>query len=1106
MKDPRRFIRIIAAAGAGTLSAAVAIAALSLPGLVSAAPQATQLYVTTTGSDASVNCAFAAPCLTIQRAVNIADNGDTVNVMTGTFGGPVNVTETLTLLGMGNGNTIVDGANTNRLFKLESSVTISGFTIQNGDSDGGSAIWANIDPNFAAAIGPVNIINNRLLTNKATIGGFPIGSAIKVDGALVNVTNNLIQGNARSAVRVAGSAGVTFTGNTFQNNTSDTDGAAMWLDGQTVFTVNNNTFTGNSGDNGGAIAVSKLVSAGLILSNTFQNNTAIALGGAIYVNGVTNTLSITGNQILSNTAGRGAGIGSTGPSTFLISNNDIGYNKITGGGASGGGIHFDTGAGGTVNANNVHHNQAPTGFGGGIDVDVGGATIFNNNQIYNNSVPTNTGGGGVRVTGVASTQFVGNLIFNNTGNGLFVANTASAIISANLIMTNSARTDGGGVRVVGVNALTFKANTLSNNSVSYLFAPSTPRGFAGGLDVISSTGVIENNIFTGNKSGDYDGGGAIGITERSTVTVRNNTFTGNQAEFGSVVAVLNPTGGNTVIDSNLMTGNRQNAPGGLEDGVIEIRGAATHPVTISNNVLANNSLITFTQAAVPATGTGVRCGEGTSSPVVIINNTFYKNGDRAINLAGTENIGELPCSATVTLINNIIADHTSAGIKKGTGSTVVLSTTYNVFSTTTDAAGSVGATGNITANPLFSSTVLNDFRLKIGSPAIDAGTNTNAPAKDILGVARPFGAKVDAGAYEFTAQISQTIVLSLPVSKLTTSPAFTVSAVYSSAGAATFSAGPANVCTIAGNTLTPVASGTCVVTGTAPADTAYFSATATGSFPINKAPQSIALVNLPANKLTTDAPFTVTAAFSAIGTATFGAGPASVCSNSSNTITLLGSGVCTITATAPTDAIYLAATITGSVSVSKVTQTITFDPLPNKVITDAQFTVIATASSNLSVTFSAGGVCTISSGVATLTGVTGICTITATQTGNATFLPAANVVRSFNVSDPAKQNQTINFTTVPTTVTISSTLTLTAAASSNLSVTFASLTPAVCSVAGHVVTPLSTGTCTIAATQSGDNAFNPAPAIMQSFEVTLEPVDPPVDPPKLIYLPIMKVS
>ncbi len=41
-----------------------------------------------------------------------------------------------------------------------------------------------------------------------------------------------------------------------------------------------------------------------------------------------------------------------------------------------------------------------------------------------------------------------------------------------------------------------------------------------------------------------------------------------------------------------------------------------------------------------------------------------------------------------------------------------------------------------------------DFRLQPGSPAIDMGTDTDAPAFDLLGAARPQGAAIDLGAYE----------------------------------------------------------------------------------------------------------------------------------------------------------------------------------------------------------------------------------------------------------------------------------------------------------------------------------------------------------------------
>ena len=1083
MNDPRRLIHTAAAVAAGTLLAAACLAVLGWAGVANAAPTAA-LYVTTTGSDAGV-CTIGAPCLTIQRAVVVGGDGDVINVAAGTYAitTPITLTEKLNIQGAGSATTILDGGGTSRIFNIEAGVTISGFNIRNGSSDGGSGIKINVDRNFAGLVGAVNILNNIIQGHVAAGGGFPVGSGIKVDGAIVNVTNNTIQGNNKSAVRINDSAGATFSNNIFQNNISGAqDGAALWVDGNSVFTLTGNAFTGNQGEYGGAIAISKLTNTGLIFSNTLQGNTAAELGGAIYINGVTNTLTISANKILSNTAARGGGIGSSGPSQFLIGNNEIAFNKTTVPSANGGGVRLDLGAGATLEGNQIHHNQAPSGFGGGVDVDNGGATIFSNNQIYNNIVPTSTGGGGVRVTGVASTQFVGNLIYNHTGNGLFVANTASAIISANQILTNSANTSGGGVRIDKVQSFSFSNNTVSNNNVAYIDLGGSPKGLGGGMQVFSSTGTIQGNLFTNNRSGTYDGGGALVISERSTITVKSNMFTGNIAEFGSAIGVIGTTGGSTIIDSNVITSNLQSDPGGQVDGAIEIRTAVGHPITVVNNVLANNFYRNFGGTPVPGTGTAIRCGEGTSSPILLLNNTFYANGDRAVNVAGAT--PGSPCTATVTLINNILAGHTTRGIDTtAVGAGAIISTSYNVYSSSIDATGGVAGPGNLTANPQFSSAATGDFRLKVGSPAIDAGTNTNAPAKDIQGVTRPFGAKVDAGAYEFTAQISQTLVLNLPASKLATDAPFTVSATYSSSGVATFSVGPAGVCTSAGSTVTPVASGTCVVTGTAPADTNYLSATATGSFPINKASQTVTFVSLPANKLTTDAPFTVTAAFSATGPATFSAGPAGVCTSVGNTVTLVGGGTCAITATVPSDGRYLAGATTANVTVSKAPQTITFDALANKVITDAQFTVVATASSNLSVSFSAGGVCSVNNGVVTLNGVTGVCTITATQTGNSKYLPAADVPNSFNVSDPSKQNQTIRFDNLPATVAEGASVNLSASATSGLTVTFLSLTPAVCVVDGVVANTLAAGTCTIQAAQAGDNQFNPAPGVTKSVTV-----------------------
>ena len=44
-----------------------------------------------------------------------------------------------------------------------------------------------------------------------------------------------------------------------------------------------------------------------------------------------------------------------------------------------------------------------------------------------------------------------------------------------------------------------------------------------------------------------------------------------------------------------------------------------------------------------------------------------------------------------------------------------------------------------------------DFRLRKGSPAIDAGSSELAPETDIVGTTRPQGDAVDLGAYEYPA-------------------------------------------------------------------------------------------------------------------------------------------------------------------------------------------------------------------------------------------------------------------------------------------------------------------------------------------------------------------
>ena len=63
--------------------------------------------------------------------------------------------------------------------------------------------------------------------------------------------------------------------------------------------------------------------------------------------------------------------------------------------------------------------------------------------------------------------------------------------------------------------------------------------------------------------------------------------------------------------------------------------------------------------------------------------------------------------------------------------------------------GGAPGTDNLDLDPLFVDPEQGDFRLRDGSPAIDAGTADGAAVVDLDGNERPLGGGVDMGAYEY---------------------------------------------------------------------------------------------------------------------------------------------------------------------------------------------------------------------------------------------------------------------------------------------------------------------------------------------------------------------
>lgn len=221
-----------------------------------------------------------------------------------------------------------------------------------------------------------------------------------------------------------------------------------------------------------------------------------------------------------------------------------------------------------------------------------------------------------------------------------------------------------------------------------------------------------------------------------------------------------------------------------------------------------------------------------------------------------------------------------------------------------------------------------------------------------------------------------------------------------------------SVCTLSGGTLTFLAQGTCTLLGTQAGNGSYAAASATFNITVN--PQAQTITFNPPGNAPLNARFVVVLASASSNLAVvLSTSTTTVCSISgSNTVLLVAVGTCTVTASQPGNSTFAAAApVTQSFSVvaTAVSQTITFDAIPNKIFGTAPFPIAARASSYLPLTLvsTTPTICGIGAGIVSLRSV-GICSILGTQAGNSAYTSASGMV-SFAVLQ-AKSAGTLNAT------------------------------------------------------------------------------------------------
>jgi hypothetical protein len=204
-------------------------------------------------------------------------------------------------------------------------------------------------------------------------------------------------------------------------------------------------------------------------------------------------------------------------------------------------------------------------------------------------------------------------------------------------------------------------------------------------------------------------------------------------------------------------------------------------------------------------------------------------------------------------------------------------------------------------------------------------------------------------------------------------------------------------------------------------------------------------------------------------------GPATI---GGNMLTITGVGSVTVHANQAGNVYYAAATtVSRTFYVAQAHQTITYTTNAPAVEPNASsFTVAATASSGLPVSFTSSGVCINVGALFTMTSTSGACRVIASQAGNADYLAAATVTETV-ASERA--SQTVTFTGAPASAPYQSTFAIAATSNSGIAPTISAAGP--CSISGLTVSMTSgTGTCTLTANWPGNANYLAATATQKT--------------------------
>ncbi|MBW4891612.1 hypothetical protein KXQ82_17940 [Mucilaginibacter sp. HMF5004] len=359
------------------------------------------------------------------------------------------------------------------------------------------------------------------------------------------------------------------------------------------------------------------------------------------------------------------------------------------------------------------------------------------------------------------------------------------------------------------------------------------------------------------------------------------------------------------------------------------------------------------------------------------------------------------------------------------------------------------------------------------------------------GTANIIAAQGGDASYYAAASVSQTLTVSKYDQTITfnTLPVRTVGDTAFNAGAITnsglvlaYSSSDTSVAKVLNGIIQIKGAGTVLITASQAGDSTFNAAAdVSQQLTVNKKEQGITFNALPV-KTVGDADFNAGATVSSGLVLVYSSSDTTVAAIVNGLIHINGVGTATITASQTGNAVYNpAADVNQQLTVNKKEQTITFNALPVKIFGDSTFNAGATASSGLALVYSSSDttVATIVNGLIHINGA-GTATITASQTGNAVYNPAADVNQQLTVN---KKEQGITFNALPVKTIGDADFNAGATASSGLALVYSSSDTTVATIVNGLIHIKAAGTATITASQTGNAMYNPAADVSQQLTV-----------------------